>query len=115
MTYELAKLLKDAGFSQFGKGTWTYPPDKIVTHYTDRVYDPTLSELIEACGETFDSLRRVGFTDWQAEDRSYTGSGPVFCGNSTEEAVARLWLALHEATARTARPLRKLGRSESYS
>ena len=100
MTYEVAKLLKEAGFPQFGKGTWTYPSDKIVIHYTDQVYDPTLSELIEACGVTFGSLRRVGVTDWHADHRSYTGNGPVFCGSSPEEAVARLWLALHQNPSR---------------
>jgi hypothetical protein len=49
MIYELAKQLKDAGFAQGGKGAWIVSPDNLVSRHEDRVYVPTLEELIEAC------------------------------------------------------------------
>ena len=75
MKYELAKALKDAGFPQSGKGTWTYHPDNLVTRYSDRVYDPTLSELIDACGDQeFTLVREIisGVPGWQAIFRMCT-------------------------------------------
>jgi hypothetical protein len=45
MTYELARELKEAGFSQGGKGHWIGPPEALTWRYDDRVYQPTLSEL----------------------------------------------------------------------
>jgi hypothetical protein len=49
--YELAKSLMDAGFPQIGKGSSIGSPDKLVWRISDRVYVPTLEELIDACGE----------------------------------------------------------------
>ena len=49
MKYDLAKELADGVVPQDGKGSWAYPPDKIVSRRSDRGYVPTLSELIEAC------------------------------------------------------------------
>jgi hypothetical protein len=91
MIYELAKELYDAGFPQGGKGSWTFPPDKLVTRHADRVYIPTLSELIEASGDAFYSLENHLQKTWIAHFR-YRASG--MSGSSPEEAVARLWLAL---------------------
>lgn len=63
INYELAKKLKDAGF----------PQKDICGHcgylnidYTDVAFIPTLSELIEACGEDLKTLYK--FTDdiWEA-------------------------------------------------
>jgi hypothetical protein len=92
MIYELAMELKQAGFPQGGKGTWAFPPDAIVVRSSDRVYVPSLSELIEACGdENFKLCHDIG--GWHAEkiDRGDTQSYA-----SPEEAVARLWLALQK-------------------
>lgn len=93
MNYELAKELEDAGFPQGGEGRWTFPPNNLVTRARDRVYVPTLEELIEACGNSF-KLERLDLyekpSSWKAEtffDRG-EGSTPV-------ESVARLWLALN--------------------
>jgi hypothetical protein len=58
MDYELAKSLMDAGFPQIGKGSLIGSPNKLVWRSGDRVYVPTLEELIEACGRNFDSLDR---------------------------------------------------------
>ena len=46
--YELAKSLMDAGFPQIGKGRLIGSPDKLVWRNSDRVYVPTLEELIDA-------------------------------------------------------------------
>jgi hypothetical protein len=90
MEYELAKALMDAGFPQGGKGLWTHPKDAIVIRSGDRVYVPTLEELIEAAGEVellvrdeFCQARHPGpiASAW------YTGPTPIV-------AQARLWLAL---------------------
>ena len=56
MDYELAKSLMDAEFPQIGKGSLIGSLDKLVWRSGDRVYVPTLEELIEACGENFVSL-----------------------------------------------------------
>ncbi len=53
MDYDLAESLMDAGFPQIGKGSLIGPPNKLVWRSGDRVYAPTLEELIEACGENF--------------------------------------------------------------
>jgi hypothetical protein len=57
--YELAQELRDAGFPQTGRGTHTGPSDKLVWRAGDRVYIPTLEELIEACGDDFLGVSRI--------------------------------------------------------
>jgi len=56
MNYELAKQLYDAGFPQQGFGRWVGNPDQVIWRAGDRVYVPTLEELIKACGDDFNSL-----------------------------------------------------------
>ncbi len=101
MNYELAKALEEAGFPQGGKGSFVAPPDKIVVRREDRLYCPTLSEPIDACGELFGSICRGSDTSWTAEPplsdegaetraRRQRGNG-----STPEEAVACLWLALN--------------------
>lgn len=85
MNYELAKQLKDAGFP------WKGPFFENEEYY--REYYPTLSELIEACGDKFDALvssERSG--GWMATD----GRGLSGDGSTPEEAVANLWLELNK-------------------
>src|SRR5437588_12025866 len=99
MTYGSARLLKDAGFPQFGKGTWVSPPESLIVRREDRVYQPTLSELIIACGEDFAALQRISNeagTYWRAKAMAETEA----CGDTPEEAVARLWLGLNKQRAR---------------
>lgn len=82
MKYELAKKLKEAGFPQKSpnreKDEWLY-------------YEPTLSELIEACGVEFNSLVKFG-SYWSASANDFELNGK---GSTPEEAVANLWLVLN--------------------
>lgn len=95
MNYELAKELKEARFPQ------TVGHEKVFHTYAhfiggpaddEELYpQPTLSELIEACGDGFWTLSRSSVDSWIATDgviRDCVGATP-------EEAVARLWLALN--------------------
>lgn len=83
MTYELAKQLKDAGFPQKGMIT----PE-------DMAYSPTLSELIEACGEKFEMLSRFNGCKPEFQWEATGLLEGVEMGKSPEEAVAKLWLEL---------------------
>ena len=81
----------DAGFPQIGKGRLIGSPNKLVWRSSDRVYVPTLEELIEACGMNFGSLDRLR-DGWLASanyDQNCFAETPA-------EAVARLWLALQK-------------------
>jgi hypothetical protein len=91
MDYELAKSLMDAGFPQIGKGSLIGSLDKLVWRSSDRVYLPTLEELIDACGENFGSLSKQhdGWLAYANYDQSFFAKTPA-------EAVARLWLALQK-------------------
>lgn len=64
------------------------------------VYLPTLSELIEACGDDFVSMNKRP-DGWRAfaDNEEFTGFDTMMpvvsaVGSTPEEAVARLWLAL---------------------
>src|SRR5262245_39464264 len=92
--YELAKRLMDAGFPQIGKGNSIGSPDKLVWRISDRVYVPTLEELIVACGENFGSLDKR-HDGWLARAN---GDQHCFAGTPAE-AVARLWLTLQKQSS----------------
>lgn len=124
MNYELALKLKDAGFPQdvwnFELCNFSYEDETKELHllhsdndeggnvgnsYSLREEDnvsvtksPTLSELIEACGEHFYQLiKEVDGINWSAhfydiEDSTRQING---VGQTPEEAVANLWLALN--------------------
>lgn len=65
------------------------------------VYYPTLSELIEACGDTdFILSKDVDDTVWRATTDKYQSNyiREIGEGEIPEEAVANLWLALHRPT-----------------
>lgn len=102
MNYELVKKLKDAGYPiKYTLGALAYdqePPSQFII-------DPTLSELIEACGDRFEKLEYNPYHDETVEDWYTTGcddrkhkpgeySGHTIWGKTPEEAVANLWLAL---------------------
>ena len=57
-------------------------------------YAPTLSELIEACGERFNRLDRMESGRWRACAGKYTKDYKEARENSPEEALAKLWLLL---------------------
>ena len=102
MNYELAKQLKDAGFPQEGKGETIGVSGGLIEHSGD-VYLPTLSELIEACGEEFYSLLRSATSDGEKMDKGLSlwhaiiyQEKSVGTGETPEEAVARLYIALNK-------------------
>lgn len=122
MEYKLAKELKDAGFSFMTttddnklylaifttKDIVDFHGRQLVKFDDEWFYVPTLSELIEACGERNDD-ERLGtgeFTLWSEEgvweagykrisnDETYLH--PEAQGKTPEEAVAKLWLELNK-------------------
>lgn len=116
MKYELAKQLKDAGFPQklhpltglmyedgspnipihCANGKVCYCPE-----HTGEPYSviPTLSELIEACGDGFRLLRYSPPHEF-SNGTWYAGTGDDskgdLIGKTPEEAVAKLWLELNK-------------------
>lgn len=118
MNYELAKELKDAGFTQGRKGEiylWVkgnrpFSSDHWKRFYCKNTknglaldaewfYIPTLSELIEACGDWFDGLMNQHTAEperrWVAMESRYRSLDECHFGTTPEEAVARLWLAIN--------------------
>jgi len=116
ITYETAKKLKEAGFPQRETdvesdpylGTYLYLPGT----GPSEVYAPSLSELITACGQDFwrlevnwgsgvsSDILPEDYTchKWYASSR--LKEGDVFkiigeSGDTAEEAVANLFLMLH--------------------
>lgn len=117
MNYELCKRLKDAGFVQQGRGRWYAliiqdgdgPHDgyyaKMYDFFGD-IYVPTLSELIEACGDSFKGIVKTDDGIWEAGTLQGWDDGSVFVientevkrgvGTTVEEAVAALWLTINK-------------------
>lgn len=113
ISYKLAKQLKDAGFP-LGVAVMVKNSAGFEEKFTHRVndddvYAPTLPELIEACGDNLDYLRKpFGEPEdndfdvfWRAfshrDDMKTTLIVKVQAEGSTpEEAVAKLWLALNK-------------------
>ncbi len=104
MNYELAKKLKDAGFP-LKEDTCFSPECTCNTSFDGRYVTPTLEELIEACGDSFDFIKRGGTdalsnlllkegisTQWVAGPKDLR---KIQFGSTPEEAVANLWLALN--------------------
>ena len=100
MTYELALELKNAGFKQTGiHSPLTYSRGE------GEPYHPYLDELIEACGEGFHSLHKVG-VGFRADGRKVTDipkdmaerdkMSIIEIGSTPEEAVSNLWLAINK-------------------
>ena len=110
MNYELAKKLKDGGFPQENVfGTFFYD-EKGNIRLGDEDWDlhlraPSLSELIEECGDRFDTLTQ-GYYDeisgelmsgWHAGARIEVDDKYINTyGKTPEESVARLWLKLNK-------------------
>src|SRR2546430_865638 len=103
MEYRLAKELKEAGFPQAGEGTWVGPMEKLTWTRSDRVYAPTLSEVIEACGKGFETLQiDKSRSRWVATgpNELLADRNANLLASTPEEAVARLWLALQMRSSR---------------
>lgn len=96
MNYDLALKLKNAGFPQGEIGSWICCVEglHVGRESEDDIYVPTLSELIEACGDSFYSLHIVSTTKGNWEARAT--SDEIGTGFTPEEAVANLWLALQD-------------------
>jgi len=98
MDYELCKQLKDAGL----KSEMVTEPSGFNTPEGEYVNEPTLSELIDACGEEFGTLKKLyDMPDkWGVSDKGCaSGGGEKFYfhaeGETPEEAVANLYLSLN--------------------
>lgn len=95
MKFELVQELRDAGFPHDWTVLWDEPENF-----------PTLSELIEACGDELCLTNLMGIRT--KYDQEYQGwavfknygvekAEDIGTGDTPEEAVARLWLALQSA------------------
>jgi hypothetical protein len=90
MNYELAKQLKDVGFpikEWEGKGKVVILPNMEGSFAL-----PTLSELIEVCGDEFYILKRINSKSWIVEWRD----GPGVVCETPEDAVAWFWLEINK-------------------
>ena len=103
MDYELAKKLKDAKYPQrhtthsWHKYDWRcqHPlGGHEISPQCDKCYQPTLSELIEACGKPIMLLGTKD--DWQAFDGEDSFTLHSGSGSSPEIAFANLWLELNK-------------------
>ena len=99
ITYELAKKLKEAGYK------FEIAKDHEPCYWFDNIpfKIPTLSELIEACGDEFYSLIRSmvindkGYFWFVKSGKPSIDDCPILIyGKTPEEAVAYLWLRLNE-------------------
>ena len=101
LNYELACALKDAGFVTNTTVWYDFGCDR----ETVQITCPTLSELIEACGED-NTIRLQAYwnkndKEWQADTCGNFSLWDISqhkaeVGSTPEIAVARLWLALNK-------------------
>lgn len=107
LTYEDCKELKDAGYEQkspryyedgrlFDEAGLSHPSIPIEVYREEiakTVYFPSLSELIEACGEESVITLTIG----KAISTALHGAtGLVSEGSSPEQAVKNLWIAINK-------------------
>ncbi len=95
MNYKLAKELKDKGFPY----DWCRLSGTENHKFCDANYcEPTLSDLIEACGNKFRELCRGQLSEqWSATGyEDYDEIIETDWYMTSEEAVARLWIAIQE-------------------
>lgn len=99
MDYGLAKKLKDAGFPQGGESVLRV----LKFEGKIKVYIPTLSELIEACGDRLHVLwQDRDSNSWEASeqwDHACQWHDDDYAqgeGSTPEEAVAGLWLEINK-------------------
>ena len=102
MEYSLAKRLKEAGYQMPGLGG-----EKAWIEGDETFRAPTLSELIEACPTYSEedgnfSLTCMGWKKegpkWLCGYEKYETYSPECAGETPEEAVANLWLALKNSS-----------------
>lgn len=100
MNYELAKQLKEKGFPLKRIEECRYSV-RSIERGIDGIYDyieyPTLSELIEACGGYIRLWSdKSGWYVTKHNGKKELQELLVIFGFTHEEAVAKLWLKLHE-------------------
>ena len=94
MNYELAKQLKDAGFPQ-ESNIICYFRNPITGEEGGGCYaESTLSELIEACGNSGETIKLQINPDGYTTAKNLSGDEGY--GKNPEEAVANLWLELNK-------------------
>jgi len=86
MNYELAKQLKDAGF----------PKLDLVFVKDLKHFIPSLSELIDACGDKFHWLNKMKSQYDEDVWNAMALSKEFGRGKTPEEAVAKLWIKLNK-------------------
>jgi hypothetical protein len=96
LPYELCLELKNAGWPQPAKPDGFGWSDKWVCGESDWLYSPSLEELIEACGDSFDALTRnkIHTKKFRAESIALGSRYFGYDNDDPKVAVARLWLAL---------------------
>lgn len=127
MNYELAQKLANSGFPQRdwgdiyscedGHELMNIPqrmrPGPAGIDIGETISCPTLSELIEACGDGFyflqfdpENQNRWAATSRESWKTKFAGNNPsIFQGSNPEEAVAKLWFALQQKPPITATPV----------
>ena len=114
MTYETAKKLKDAGYSQEDPrrapvSLTNENVHEFVMKAKGDCYIPNLSELIEACGDVFYDLQQKPIKEgWEATAFLSLATHAEGKGDTPEEAVANLWLRLNDKEALDKTPPNKV-------
>lgn len=102
MKYDLALELYKNGFPQDGiyedgRENFVIDDDNIPEEDWIIFLNPTLSELIEACGSNFKKLWRHSNGNWTAHAGTKINKDSFQKDGATpEEAVAKLWLVLNK-------------------
>jgi len=91
MDLELARELQQAGFARKPKNR-TELPFGDIGNYAEAVYVPSLSELLDACGDRQFFIGR--FEEGGNFHVTYDGKKSECEGRTADEALARFWLAM---------------------
>lgn len=99
MNYDICLKLKEAGFPQHDHDVYIWPDGRtnngeVKDDSGELVAIPTLSGLVEACGERFNNLIKDEY-GWFASIRSGLHQTIDGRGSTPEEAVANLYLSLY--------------------
>lgn len=95
MNYNLAKQLKDCGYPQKEHSGYFHQGDLVGDD--DLPYVPTLSELIEACGDKFKELVRNDDGNFECRNDYMDMETAEY--PTPEEAMAHWYLKIHEANS----------------
>lgn len=104
MKYETAKKLKEAYFPQDWIEFENHDSELLQKDWRiySKRYSPSLSKLIEACGDDLSHIKKHNGNWWAVTHSKFDESGNNYeeQGITPEEAVANLWLALQKKKAR---------------